>query len=346
MMRQRRKAEKTGILRNSNGECSLLRLLLLLLLRRLLLRPGAGTVLEQPLLLEVLDESTQGLQITLFEEIEGPRKVDEVDEETVKMGLQAHVENLVEMGVVNMSKDAEHLLIDALASLLKRLREAAFFTNPSLSAAREAAGITTGNHGGGSGSGRSGCTTRLGGEYCLVIDSVIDPLENVFDVGGSGEAHRLLVGVKPGVVETGASRHGGAVPGSTELVDDTIEAIQHVKELEHVEGQPLALIDILGKDNDRAETSLDQLTSDEGLAEEKRLRGDSRSGRGVRHETAGRGSSGDCCSVESATSSTTSSAAAGGLRQRRRLLLVGFSETTKQVRCHLILERCLLFCAR
>jgi hypothetical protein len=45
--------------------------LLLWLLLLLLLRSGAGSILEQSLLLEVLDERAQRLQVTLFEEVEG-----------------------------------------------------------------------------------------------------------------------------------------------------------------------------------------------------------------------------------------------------------------------------------
>lgn len=53
-----------------------------------------------------------------------------MDKETVEMRLEAHVQNLVKMGVVDVGKHAEHLLIDGLARGVEILGESAVLSDP------------------------------------------------------------------------------------------------------------------------------------------------------------------------------------------------------------------------
>lgn len=112
------------------------------------------------------------------------------------------MEDLVEMGMVDVCKHSEHLLVDALARLLEDLRESALLSDPVLAGlvARKAPG-GAGHHRGWGGGGRRGGPAGLGGEQSLVVDAIRNPQEDILDVCGGREAHGLLVRVQPGVVE-------------------------------------------------------------------------------------------------------------------------------------------------
>lgn len=130
-----------------------------------------------------------------------PREMDKVHEETVEVCLEAHVQDLVKVRVVDVRKHAEHLLVDGLARLLKQLREAALLADPAFARRRAAGHGLARNHGRWRGlRGRRGAA-GLGGEEGLVVEPVRDPLQHVLDVRGRGQAHGLLVGIEPSVVE-------------------------------------------------------------------------------------------------------------------------------------------------
>lgn len=138
--------------------------------------------------------------------------MDKVNKETVEVRLEAHVQNLVEMRMVDVRKHTEHLLVDALTRLLKHLGEASLLPNPGLAGRRGAGERPAGGGGGRGGRRRAGGLCR---EQCLVVDPVRDPLQNVLDVCRRGETHWVLVGVEPGVVEPVACQNTVTVPQKT-----------------------------------------------------------------------------------------------------------------------------------
>lgn len=66
------------------------------------------------------------------------------------------------MRVIDVREHSEHLLVDGLARGVEILGEAAILANPVVAGA--------------GGDGSCGGTRGLGGEECLIVDSIRDPL--------------------------------------------------------------------------------------------------------------------------------------------------------------------------
>jgi len=134
--------------------------------------PRSFVVLEEPLLFKRVDQLTERFDIPPFQEIKSPSKMDKVGEKTVKVGLEAHVDDFCKVGVINVCKDSKHLFIDGLAGAVEALWEAAVLANPRFSATW---GSSRGRPGGPCGRGvdcRCRCWIGLGGEYAFIIDPV------------------------------------------------------------------------------------------------------------------------------------------------------------------------------
>lgn len=109
----------------------------------------------------------------------------------IQMRLQRQVDDLGEVGVVDMGKDTEHLLKDRLTTLVKGRRKSEFFARPV---------GTLWRLWGGDDLGGSWSWSWTSGEDGLVRETVVDPGEDVFDVLLGWEWTWGAVGAEPVIV--------------------------------------------------------------------------------------------------------------------------------------------------
>ena len=111
--------------------------------------------------------------------------------------------NLVKVGMIDMSKHPKHLLINSPTAFIKLWRESTFLSNPvawllcawCAWGRSERAGAGSVEHGGCGG-------LSLGWEDILVIGLVLDPVENKGDVVWGRKRRGALVRIEPFVIES------------------------------------------------------------------------------------------------------------------------------------------------
>jgi hypothetical protein len=187
--------------------------------------------------LESVDELGEGGEVARVGEVEGFAEGDEVCKEGVPVGLEREVDDFVEVVVVYVGEDAEHLSVYVFGH------------------AYEVGGE------------RHALLCR---EERLVVELLRDPRQRVVDVLVRGQADGLLVGVDPQVVHARARVHGRTGVRSHKLGEHAVELVEIREELEQVERNPLAQVDVLGQRHDRLERALDQRRAHVGLAHEQR----------------------------------------------------------------------------
>lgn len=208
--------------------------------------------LRHSLLVKGIDQWLEGFEITWIKERELPRKHDKVSKERVQMRFHAQMNDVDEVSMVDMRKDAEHLLEDGLAAGEKGGWETSLLADPSLTALSS---VRSPND-----LGLATSVERIGwasGEDGLVGETVVDPSQNVLDVRSSRKWTWLTVGTQPIVISTWTSRHRLAV--SAELKSRSVEEFNILVKLKRVESDPFTLVDVLRQDYNGLEVTLEKM---------------------------------------------------------------------------------------
>jgi len=147
--------------------------------------------------------------LPVLDKLELTSKEVEVLEAGVKMGLNAKLAELVQMAVIHVSVHTEETLVDGAKGAHHLL-------------------------------GRGCAGGELLREHVSVVESVLDPRHEQFDVfcGGDCSGLGVLLTVLPEVLVRGTSAHGGAGSGSAEVAHSTVKQVDLIEEVDGVCAEP------------------------------------------------------------------------------------------------------------